>query len=71
MKRVNILTKYSVVFFALLLILFIILSKFIDVSNEALLASSLTAVVVYIFSALFIFKEVNTPLKKIFICRAG
>ncbi len=66
MKRFNILTKYSVIFFAILLIIFIILSKFIDVSNQALLVSAITALTIYFFSVLFIFKEVNTPLKKIF-----
>lgn len=66
MKRVNLLTKYSVLFFALLLILLIFLSKLIDVSNEALLISTVSALLIYIFSALFIYKEVNLPLKKIF-----
>lgn len=66
MKRVNLLTKYSVLFFALLLILIIVLSKFIDISNEALLVSVVTGLLIYVFSAVFIFKEVNTPLKKIF-----
>lgn len=66
MKRVNLLTKYSVTFFALLLILLIILSKIIDVSNEALVVSTISGLLIYILSALFIYKEVNTPLKKLF-----
>lgn len=66
MKRFNLLTKYSVLFFALLLLLLILLSKLINVSNEALLISTVSALLIYIFSAVFIFKEVNSPLKKIF-----
>ncbi|MDZ4711001.1 MAG: ATP-binding protein [bacterium] len=66
MKRVNLLTKYSGLFFALLLICFILLSRIIDVSNEALLASTSLAIIIYIFSVIFIYKEVNSPLKKIF-----
>ncbi|MDQ3022300.1 MAG: ATP-binding protein [Bacteroidota bacterium] len=66
MKRVNLLTKYSVAFFALLLLILIILSKIVDVSNEALLVSTIAGLFIYIFSAIFIYKEVNTPLKKIF-----
>ena len=66
MKRVNLLTKYSVLYFALLLILFIIQSQVFDISNEALLVFTFTGIVFYIFSVLFIYKEVNMPLKKIF-----
>ena len=66
MKRVNLLTKYSISFFALLLILLIIFSKIIDISNEALLVSTIAGVLIYLFSAVFIHKEVNSPLKKIF-----
>jgi two-component system, OmpR family, phosphate regulon sensor histidine kinase PhoR len=66
MKRVNLLTKYSILFFALLLILLTILSKLIDVSNEALVVSTIAGLLIYIFSAVFIYKEVNVPLKKIF-----
>lgn len=66
MKRVNLLTKYSLLFFALFLISIIILSKIFDVSNEALLFSSLSLLVIYILTLFFIYKEVNLPLKKIF-----
>ncbi len=66
MKRVNLLTKYSVLFFALLLILLIVLSKIADVSNEALVISISAGLLIYIFSAVFIYIEVNSPLKKIF-----
>lgn len=66
MKRVNLLTKYSVLFFIALLVVLIIQSKLIDVSNEALLISSITGIIIYIFSAVFIYKEVNSPLKKLF-----
>ncbi len=67
MKRVNLLSKYSVLFFTLLLIQFILLSRFTEVSNETLLYITVTGIMIYIFSALFIYKEVNLPLKKIFI----
>lgn len=66
MKRVNLLTKYSILFFSLLLILFILLSKVINVSNETLLVYSVTAIVFYLFGFLFIYTEVSSPLKKIF-----
>ncbi|MEP7147213.1 MAG: ATP-binding protein [bacterium] len=66
MKRVNLLTKYSVLFFALLLILFLIQSHILDISNEALLASAAAGIIFYIFSVLFIYKEINLPLKKMF-----
>lgn len=66
MKRINLLTKYSISFFTLLLIILIFLSKIIDVSNEALLISVISGFLVYVFSAVFIYKEVNLPLKKIF-----
>lgn len=66
MKRINLLTKYSISFFTLLLIILIFLLKVIDVSNETLLASAISVILVYVFSAVFIYKEVNSPLKKIF-----
>ncbi|MCY7361750.1 MAG: hypothetical protein LH629_06735, partial [Ignavibacteria bacterium] len=66
MKRVNLLTKYSVLFFALFLLIIIFLSKVIDVSNEALISSSLVLLIVFIITVFFIYKEINLPLKKIF-----
>lgn len=66
MKRVNLLTKYSVLFFAVLLILIIFLSKVFDVSNEALFTSIVAAIVIFLLSFVLIVKEVISPLKKIF-----
>ncbi|MBK8551122.1 MAG: hypothetical protein IPL53_08725 [Ignavibacteria bacterium] len=66
MKRINLLTKYSICFFTLLLVLLIFLLKVIDVSNESLLASAISLILAYVFSAIFIYKEVNSPLRKIF-----
>ncbi|MEO6695072.1 MAG: ATP-binding protein [Ignavibacteria bacterium] len=66
MKRVNLLTKYSVLFFAFLFLLIIFLSKIIDVSNEALFTSVIVSIAIFILSFLFIGKEVISPLKKIF-----
>jgi len=66
MKRVNLLTKYSVLFFALFLLIIIFLSKVIDVSNEALISSSLVLLILFIITVFFIYKEINLPLKKIF-----
>lgn len=66
MKRINFLTKYSILFFAVLLILIIILSKFVDVSNEALLTSFTISLIFYFITIFFIHKEINSPLKKIF-----
>ncbi|MDQ3194241.1 MAG: HAMP domain-containing histidine kinase, partial [Bacteroidota bacterium] len=66
MKRVNLLTKYSVLFFALLLILFIIQSHIFNISNEALLASAISGIIFYIISIIFIYKEINLPLQKMF-----
>lgn len=66
MKRVNLLTKFSVLYCSLLLILFIFLSKVLDASNETLLIYFITSLFFYLFSILFIYAEVNFPLKKIF-----
>lgn len=66
MNRVNLLTKYSLLFFTFFLVVFIFLSKLIDISNEALLISSLALILFYLFSVYFIYKEINVSLKKIF-----
>lgn len=66
MKRVNLLTKYSLLFFTFFLVVFIFLSKVIDISNEALLISSLALILFYLISVYFIYKEINVSLKKIF-----
>lgn len=66
MKRVNLLTKYSVIFFAGFLILIIFLSKVFDVSNETLFTSIAVSLIIFVLSFIFIFKEVISPLKKIF-----
>ena len=66
MKRVNLLTKYSVLFFTIFLLLFVFLSQVIDVSNETLITVSLISIFFFIFSIIFIFTEINTPLKKLF-----
>lgn len=66
MNRVNLLTKYSLLFFTFFLVVFIFLSKVIDISNEALLISSLALILFYLFSVYFIYKEINVSLKKIF-----
>lgn len=66
MKRVNLLTKFSVLYFALLLFLFIILSQLVDVSNETLLYTTIASFVFYFFGLIFIFSEVISPLKKLF-----
>ncbi|MBL0108569.1 MAG: ATP-binding protein [Ignavibacteria bacterium] len=66
MKRINLLTKYSVIFLAAFLISFIFLSRIIDVSNETLLVYSVFSFVFYLITMTFIYKEVNMPLNKIF-----
>jgi two-component system phosphate regulon sensor histidine kinase PhoR len=66
MKRVNLLTKFSVLFFALYLILFIILSQLADVSNETLLYTTIASFTFYFFGLIFIHSEVISPLKKLF-----
>lgn len=66
MKRVSLLTKFSVLFFALLLILFIYLSQSADVSNETLMYTTSVSVVIFIFCFIFIYIEVKSPLKKLF-----
>ncbi|MBK6505648.1 MAG: hypothetical protein IPG02_08280 [Ignavibacteria bacterium] len=66
MKRVNLLTKYSVLFFLLLLIVIIILAKLVNVSNEALLVSAVTAILMYAFTSFFIHKEIRIPLRYLY-----
>lgn len=66
MKRVSLLTKYSVLFFVVFFIIFVSLSQIIDVSYETLLTVSLISILIYLLSALFIYIEVNAPLKKLF-----
>ncbi|MBS1551982.1 MAG: ATP-binding protein [Bacteroidetes bacterium] len=66
MKRINILTKYSLIWSAVFLISFIILSSIIDVSNEALLVYSAASMGFFLITVIFIYKEVNLPLNKIF-----
>lgn len=66
MKRFNLLTKYSVLFFTIFLLLFIFLSQVIDVSNETLITVSLISIFFFILSIVFIFTEIITPLKKLF-----
>lgn len=66
MKRFNLLTKYSVLFFAACFLTLIILSKITEASNEAIIYTSVTLFLFYVISSLFIYKEVNIPLQKIF-----
>lgn len=66
MKRFNLLTKYSVLFFAAFFLTVIILSKMIEASNEAVIITSTALLLFYIVTFLFIYKEINLPLKKIF-----
>ncbi len=66
MKRVNLLTKFSVLFFTLLLLIFVVISHLADVSNETLLYTTAASVIFYIFCMIFIYSEVNSPLKKLF-----
>jgi len=66
MKRVNLLTKFSVLFFAFILILFIYLSQYADVSNETLLYTTSVSIIIFVFCILFIYIEVKYPLKKLF-----
>ncbi len=66
MKRVNLLTKFSVLFFTLLLLMFVVISHIADVSNETLLYTTAASLVIYIFCMVFIYSEVNSPLKKLF-----
>ncbi len=66
MKRVNLLTKYSVLYLLLFLIIIIVLAKAVNVSNEALFVSVTTAILIYVFSFFFIYKEIKVPLKHLF-----
>ncbi|MBP9191184.1 MAG: ATP-binding protein [Ignavibacteria bacterium] len=66
MKRVSLLTKYSVIFFTVFLLLFVFLSQILDVSNETLFTVSLILIFFYILNAVFLYYEVNSPLKKLF-----
>lgn len=66
MKRIRVLTKFTVLFAFLFLLTVIFFAKTINVSNEALFISSLTAVIVFVFSFLFIHREIRKPLKQLF-----
>lgn len=66
MRKVNLLTKYSLIYFGFFLLFFVILSEMIGASNEALLILTFSGIAFYLISAFFIYAEVNTPLKKIF-----
>lgn len=66
MKRVSLLTKYTVLFLTAILLLFVFLSKIIDVSNETLFTVSIIAIFFFLFSFIFIYSEINNPLKKLF-----
>lgn len=66
MKRISIPTKYTLIFFSVFLIVFIFISKILDVSNEALLISSLFATVIFVFTFIFIYTEIKKPFRKIF-----
>ena len=59
MKRFNLLTKYSVLFFAAFFLTVIILSKMIEASNEAVIITSTALLLFYIVTFLFIYKEIN------------
>ena len=66
MKKVNVLTKYSVLIALLFLIIIILLAKLFNASNDALIAVSLSAVAIFIFSFVFIQREITAPLKQLF-----
>lgn len=66
MKKVKILTKYSLLYFAFLLLLFVSLSELINVSNEALLIFTVSGLFFYLLTMVFIYAEISVPLKKIF-----
>lgn len=66
MRKLSLSLKYTLIFSAVFLITFILLSKVFEVSNEALLTSSVFAVLIYLISYLFIVLEISTPLKKLF-----
>lgn len=66
MKRVNLLTKFSVLFLVLLLLLLVVLSKAANVTNETLIYSAFISLFLYIFCIIFIYAEIKSPLKKLF-----
>lgn len=66
MKRVSLITKYTVLFLTAFLLLIVFLSKIIDVSNETLFTVSIISVFFFLFSVIFIYSEINLPLKKLF-----
>lgn len=66
MKRVNLLAKFSVLYFTLLLLIFVLISNIADVSNETLIYTTAASALLYVFCMIFIYSEVNSPLKKLF-----
>ncbi|MBX7042838.1 MAG: ATP-binding protein [Ignavibacteria bacterium] len=66
MKKVNVLAKYSVLFALIFLVIVILLAKLFNVSNDTLIAVSLSAVAIFIFSSIFIHREITAPLKQLF-----
>jgi len=65
MRRLSIASKYSLIFSAAFLIVFIFLSKVVDVSNASLFTSSIFALLIYLISILFIIFEIKIPLNRL------
>jgi two-component system phosphate regulon sensor histidine kinase PhoR len=66
MKKINLFVKYSVIYFISFLILIIIFANIIEVSNSTLLATAVSAIVLFAVSLYFIYMEIKKPIRKLY-----
>jgi two-component system phosphate regulon sensor histidine kinase PhoR len=66
MKRFNLISKYTFIFFTFFLLTIIFLSKILDVSNETLFTSGSVLLIFYVLLLLYIYREINLPLKRLY-----
>ncbi len=65
MKKVNLLTKYILIYFSSLIILLTALSNLFHYNTETVLISGILGLILFMVSLIFFYNEVSKPLKKI------
>ncbi|MBS1516701.1 MAG: GHKL domain-containing protein [Bacteroidetes bacterium] len=65
MKKVNLLTKYTLIYFSFLIILLIILSNLFHLDTDIILISGISGLIMFLISTIFFYREISRPLENI------
>lgn len=66
MKKVNLLTKYSLIYFSSLIILLILFSNLLNLKTDVIFISGIFGLILFLVSVIFFHIEISRPLKNIF-----